>query len=224
MTDEPTPTPTPKPAPPRAEQDQKIANLITETKQMIGIAQDDTALSALLAARGYDAATLAEGLALQQAAQDAFTTRQAARAAQKQAAANATKAEDAARQAYADFRQTARVLFAVPADQAALGLTGNAPKDAQKFITLARASYAAAQSAPYAALLSRHGISGQAVAALDAFSKAGEAQSAAAAAAVKATADRDAAAKALKQWSKQFKSIAAIALRAQPAQAKKLGL
>ncbi|MGC1376743.1 MAG: hypothetical protein WA821_10980 [Anaerolineales bacterium] len=228
MTDEPVsppaPTPTPKRAAPRAEQDQEIANMITETRQMIGVAQDDAELAALLATRGYDADTLAEGLSLQQAAQDAFTARQAASAAQKQAIANATEAEAAARQAYTDFRQTARALFAASAERAALGLTGDVPRDAQKFITLARASYAAAQSAPYAAALSKYGFSGQAVAALDAFSKAGEAQNAAAAAAVKATADRDATAKALKQWSKQFKSIAAVALRAQPTQAKKLGL
>ena len=52
MTDEPAPTPaptpTPKPAAPRAAQDQEIANMITETRQMIGIAQDDAELVALL--------------------------------------------------------------------------------------------------------------------------------------------------------------------------------
>lgn len=114
------------------------------------------------------------------------------------------------------------------ADQASLGLKGEAPRDAQKFITTARASYATAQTAPYATILATYGFPAEtiaaAVAALDAFSKAGEAQTAAAAAAVQATADRGAAVDALKQWSKQFKNIAAVALRTQPAQAKKLGL
>jgi hypothetical protein len=225
MSDEPAPTPapTPKPASRHADQDQDVANLITEIKQMIGAAQGDAALGALLAARGYNAAKLDEGQRLQAAAQDAFNARQTAMAAQKQAASAQADAESAARQSYTDFRKIARTIFTAPADQSALGLTGEIPRDAQKFITTARASYTAAQSAPYAALAG-YGFPAEALAALDAFSNAAQAQNAAAAQAVKATADRDAAVDALKQWNKQFKSVAAVALRGQPAQAKKLGL
>ena len=220
--------PTVKLAPRRAEQDQAIANLITEIQQMIGQVQADAELAECLAGRGYHAAKLAEGLALQQAAQAAFTARQTAMAAQKQASATAAEAENAARMAYTDFRATARALFGSVADRAALGLTGVTPKDAQKFITLARASYAAAQSEPYTATLSTYGLSAQAINAalttLDTFSAADQAQGAAIAGAVQATTKRDAAAKELEQWGKQFRRIAAVALRAEPTQAKKLGV
>lgn len=226
MSDQPAPAP--KPAPRRAEQDQATANLITATRQMIESARDDAAIAATLAGRGYDADKFSEGLALQQAAQDAFTIRQTAMAAQKQAAATLDGAEATAREMYLDFRETVRAVMTASADRTALGLTGKIPEDLQKFITTARASYTAAQSGPYAATLATYGFPAAAiaaaVAALDALSTADQAQTAAIAAAVQATANRDAAVKAVDQWSRQFKRIAAVALRAQPAQAKKLGL
>jgi len=232
MSDQPAPTPVPTPAPKtptrHAEQDQEVANFITETRQMIESARDDAVIAPLLAARGYDAASLAKGLALQQTAQSTFTLRQTAMAAQKGASAAAEGALAAARSAYVDFRETARATFSDSNARTALGLTGKIPEDLQKLITTARASYTAAQSAPYQATLATYGFPAatiaSALAALDALSTADKAQNAAIAAAVKATSDRDAAVKALQQWAKQFKSIASVALRAQPIQAKKLGL
>jgi hypothetical protein len=229
MSDQPiTPTPAPKTPSSRADQDQEVANFITQTRQMIEIARDDHVIAPILAARGYNAAALAQGLALQQTAQSTFTARQTAMAAQQQAAAAAADALAAARATYTDFRETARSTFSNPDARTALKVTGKIPEDLQKFLTTARSSYAVAQSAPYQATLATYGFPAatlaSAVAALDALSEAYKAQETIGQDAVKATADRDAAVKALKQWAKQFKGIASVALRAQPTQAKKLGL
>jgi len=221
-----TAEPTPRPAPRRATQDKLIADRIAAAQQVIETARDDAEVAALLATRGYDAAQLAEGLHLQEAAQAAFTARQAAMAAQKQATATRAGAETAARQTYADFRETGRAVFKAPADRMALGLTGNVPKDTQQFLTVARASYAAAQSAPYQATLATYGQAAAtiaaALAALGALATTDKAQNAAIGAATKATAERDAAAKALDDWVRQFRRIAKVGLRGRPDLVKKL--
>jgi hypothetical protein len=195
---------------------------------MIELARDDSDIAPLLAGRGYDAAALAAGLALQQAAQDAYTARQSAMAAQQQAADAAADALAAARATYTDFRETARSTFSDPNARTALKVIGVVPEDLQKFITAARTSYTTAQSAPYQATLATYGFPAatlaNALAAIDALSDAYNAQKTIGKNAVQATADRDAAVKALQQWAKQFKGIASVALRAQPIQAKKLGL
>jgi hypothetical protein len=165
---------------------------------------------------------------LQQAAQAAFTVRQTALAAQKQAVAAADGAEATARHTFDDFRETARAVFTSAADRTALGVTGSVPKDQQKFITTARASYAAAQAEPYQAAFATYGFPAAtiavALATLDSFTTAIEAQKSAVGAATQATAAREAAVKELYAWVKQFSKIAAVALRAQPALTKKLGL
>jgi hypothetical protein len=215
-----------KPIQPRAEQDQAIANAITAARQLVGTARTDAEIAGILSQRGYDEAALAQGLQLQEAAQAAFTARQTAMAAQKQATAALTGANTTARQTYADFRETARAVFTPSADRTALGLTGAVPKDTQKFVTLARASYTAARTEPYRSTLATYGYSSetiaQAITTLDALIVADETQNAAIGAAKKATADRDAAYKALDAWTRQFKRIAKVALRTQPALARKL--
>jgi hypothetical protein len=222
------PVPTPKAPARRSEQDQAIANLITEAQQLIETARDDAEIALLLAARGYNAQKLAEGLALQASAQAAFTARQTALAAQKQAAAAVTGAETTAQHTYVDFRETARAVFTSSADRTALGLLGKVPADTQKFITQARASYTTAQTEAYQATLATYGFSAATIAAalatLDVFSDADKAHQSALGAATQATADRDAAVKELNAWVKQFTKIAGVALKNQPALAKKLGL
>jgi hypothetical protein len=111
-----------------------------------------------LAARGYDAAKLAEGLNLQQAAHAAFTARQTALAGQKQAIAAADGAEATARHTFDDFRETARAVFTASADRTALGLVDKIRNDTQKFITEVRTSDTTAQTEPYQATLATYGF------------------------------------------------------------------
>ena len=228
MPDQPTPTPARKTTPRRAPQDQEIANLISEARKIIEVARDDPEIAPLLAGRGYNTAALAAGLALQQAAQHAFAARQVAMSAQQKAATTAEQALAAAHTTYMDFRETVRSTFDDPDARTALGLTGRVPKDLQKFLTTARSSYATAQSEPYQATLATYGFPAGALTdaldELDALFTANKAQETIGKDAVQATLNRDAAIKALEQWLKKFKSIASIALRPEPTQAKKLGL
>jgi len=115
-----------------------------------------------------------------------------------------------------------------PVALTALGLLGKVPNDTQKSITQSRASYGTAQTEPYQATLATYGFPAATLAAalatLDAFSEADKAHQSAVSAATQATANRDAAVKGLYAWVKQFGKIAGVALKSQPALAKKLGL
>ena len=227
-----TTPPPPKPKPSRAAQDQRLANDIAAARVLLETARIDAEIAPLLAARGYDAAKLAQGLAAQQAAQDAYTARQTALGLLGNGATNADAAQTTARQNYADFRETGRAVAAVSSNAAAaratLGLNGKVQADAQKFITQARASYAAARQAPHAAQFATYGYPEAILAALesalDALEQAQRAHTAADSGAQDATRRRDAAFKALSEWLAPFKRIAKVALRARPDLLARLGL
>jgi hypothetical protein len=211
-----------------AEQDQRIENDITEIGQRIEAAQADSELSTMLAGRGYDSAALQAGLALYDTAQQLFTARQTALGARGQASAAHSGAYITAYQMYADFRETARAVFTASADRSALSVSGVIPRDAQKFITLARASYAAAQNDPYKTTLAKYGYPAAtittALAALDAYSASIEAHAAGKGDAEKATKDRNAAYADLKKWDAQFRKIAKVAIHNRADLEKKLNL
>lgn len=225
---QPQPEPAPKPPVERAEQDQEIANNITEAEQVINTAKTDPEIAPLVAARGYDAETLAEGAALRAAAQSAFNQRQQALGDQRDASNAMDQAEKASRELYADFRETARALYGAGADQTKLGLKGNVPADLQKFITTARASYTAGQAEPYAAKLAKHGFKPETLAAalkgLDQLKDANETHRKASGDAIKATKTRDRAHDDLMAWMGRFKRIAKVALRRKPELRSKLKL
>jgi hypothetical protein len=211
-----------------AEQDQQIENDITEIGQRIQAAQSNAELAALLAGRGYDAEALQAGLNLQAAAQAAFTTRQTALGAKGLASAAHSGAYLTAYQMYADFRETARAVFTASGDRSTLSINGPIPKDNQKFITLARASYSAAQHDPYKTTLAKYGYPAAGLAAaldaLNAYTTAIQSHTDGQGDAKKATADRNAAYTALVTWDKQFRKIAKVAVRTRPDLAKKLNL
>lgn len=225
MTDQAVPTP--KPVKRKADQDQKIANQITADGQYLETVKTDPEISTLLAARGYVPAKLAEGFTLQQGAQAAFTHRQTMLAAQGHATAGLSGSIATAREMYLDFRETVRSVTAFTAsDRKALNVNGTAPDDKQKLITAARTSYHAAQAEPYAATLATFGypatVIDAALAALDVYSTADTDQNSAIGNATKATADRNAAVKALNVYMKQLRGIATIALRKRPELLQKL--
>ena len=232
MTDQPStpPAPEPKPKAPRADQDQKIADRIADTREKILIVQADPELQALLTVRGFDPERLLQGLDLQDAAQTAFNNRQTAIGAENDANAAFAAANAKARQDNIDFRTTARKIFKKdPAAQATLGVTGHIAADAQKFVTDARASYAAALgNAAYLTELALDGYIQTAmqslVSGLDALQAANTAQETAQATAVRATQLRDAADKTLAEWRSRFNTAATIATRERPDLAAKLGL
>ena len=89
-------------------------------------------------------------------------------------------------------------------------------------------SYLAAQSEPYAATFAANGYPAPyltaALKAVDDLKTADEVQNAAIGAATKATADRDAAFKALDDWMKVYERIAGSALKKRPDLAKKINI
>lgn len=226
-----TPTATPAPTDKRkrqyAEQDQRIANDISDVAEMLGVAKTDTEIGPLMATKGYDAAELTAGSTLHGAAETTFGERQKAMAKSDKALELFTNLEQSARQDYADFRETARVKFNAAADQAALGLNGRVPKDLQKFITSATASYTGAQGAAYAPELTKVGYPPAnitaAITALKALGKAHADFTSAEADAVTATKARDTAHKDMMKWAKSYRRLGRIALRSKPALRAKIG-
>jgi hypothetical protein len=219
--------PSQKPVKRRADQDQKIADQITADGQYLETVKTDPEILATLAGRGYAPAKLDEGLTLQRAAQAAFTHRQTMLAAQGHATAGLSGSIATAREMYIDFRDIVRSITGFTAnDRKALNASGAVPDDKQKMLTAARASYQAAQTEPYASTLATYGypatVIDAALAALDAYSAADTDQNSAIGNATKATADRNAAVKALDVYMKQLRGIAKVALRKRPDLLKKL--
>ena len=228
ITTDPTPPPVEKPKRVRADQDQTLANDITEWGNFIASAKADAEIAPLLEARGYDAAEFAQGAALLAAAGAAFDQRQTTWGTQLAASQFAKELLATTSDDYVGFRELARTLFPEDAAQAGLGVSGRLPHDLGTFVTDAKASYAAGKAVPYAAKLTKRGyppatLDGM-IAALEALAKAGAEQDQAEGLARQATARRDAAYEALKAWVTECKATAKSTLRKQPALAKKLTL
>jgi len=218
-----TPAPaSPEARRPHASQDQALANRIGADRAALTTVQGNAELSALLASRGYDAAAIAAGLALCEAALASYTARQNALADQQQASVAAQTVEAAARAGFDDFRTIARAVFqSDPAVQKVLGATGRVPPDREKFLIAAAAAYASALGrADCLAALGTRGYHRAALEAgqaqLAALIEADSAHESAKAAATRATAARDAAAKTLAAWWTEFRAVARVALKGRP--------
>ncbi len=229
MPDTATPTPPNDPAPRKlSPQDKAIQAYATDADVFVTTASTDAEIRPLLEARGYDAAEFAAGQALVDSLLDAFQGRAAGMGRQATATKKQGNALLAARDEYARFREIARASFPTQADRLALSLTGDVPEDSGRFITLARASYAAAAAAaPHAAKLSKRGYPAAAliplIAALDAFTDTASDQDEAQGGAIGETAKRDSAYDALREFMKELKGVAKGALRGKPSLLAKLG-
>ncbi|WP_395145524.1 hypothetical protein [Armatimonas sp.] len=201
----------PKPRAPRAEQDQRIQNDITQYVQDIQAVRKDTALAAGMTELGFDSAALADGQAHAASAQSAYTHRQTAMGAEEAALKIATDADETARRRYVHYRDVVRIAYPRdPAARKALGATGIVPKDRQKLVTLARAAYQGALQPPYAEALAKRGYNaaglGAAELLLDSLDSATAALTAASRAAVEATTARNDAYSTLTAWGVPFRA------------------
>lgn len=203
-----------------AEQDEALANFISQSRVTLETILATPEILALLAPRGYDSAKLHVGLGLQSAAQSAFTARQTAIGDDTKANQAVASARTAARSAYYDFRETVRAAYRGLAERQALGVVGTIPADTEKLLTLARSGYAAAGQPPYSAVLSGLGYNdagrSAAMATLDTLQSARATQEAARTAAIAATTARNDAAKALREWMQALHRITKVALRTRP--------
>ncbi len=212
-----------------AEQDQRLANDLSEALAMMTVLRDDAEVQAVMAERGYDAAAVDEAItSLHAPAQAAYEARAAAMGKANEAQRMLDSATASERADFTDYRETARAIFRSAAEKLALGLNGKLPEDLQKFLTAAKASYGAGKKAPYAEPLARRGYSAARIdAELAGIKLVGDLAAGAAragGAAQRTTKDRDAAAKALKAWVSEFRRIAKRALRGQGDLLAKLGL
>ena len=145
------PLPTPPPSAPRADFNQQLANELTVSASLI---ETTLARPDVLAQLSYSVAEIEEGRALHGAAQKAFNARQ--QAVSTSSTANKTRDEllTSVRADFSAYRATVQANFTEEV-RTALGAGGRVPADIQKFITLVRSAYAAAQQAPYASVLAK---------------------------------------------------------------------
>jgi hypothetical protein len=153
-TDPPAPKPTKRT---RSVQNQHISAYITDSLKTLKAALDTPEAATKLATRGYNAATIQQGITLQASALKAFNEQLPGIGADRLQTAGRKKKITEAREDYTDFRGIARAAFPAQGDRVALGLTGDIPDDFGKFITAAETSYAAGKKAPYTAKLTLRG-------------------------------------------------------------------
>lgn len=227
----PAPDPTPTPLPPvrtPSPQDVKMAAAIADAKNFLTVAGSDPEIAPLLAVRSYDAAKIAAGLALQAAAQDAYTARQTEISAQDAISAALSDADDAARAAYSLFRENVRAAPFAEADVQALGVQGRVPLQRAAFLTMARAGYDVAATKPYSDVLKNFGYKaadlGAAAASLDALEAAAAAQNSESGDAKGATKARNDAFAALDSWMGDARRAAKLALKGRDDLLRKLAL
>lgn len=204
----------------RHEQSSDQARRIAAALQEIQALSHNPALAQQLAAYGYGAARLAEGLALHKAAQDAYQARQQALGEQQTANAELRRSRQVAFASYRDFRARAGTAFAGASERTALLLSGRAPDSRQLLLTQARAAYGVARQPAYAPGLARLGFGAAQLAAaagtLDALDAAINTKAAVDQRARAATTARNTAVTALGRWMRSFRKVRALAQRSLP--------
>ncbi|WP_395142507.1 hypothetical protein, partial [Armatimonas sp.] len=177
----------------------------------------DTALSALMAKRGFGEPKKTEGRGLLNALKATYEVRQVTLGTQGERATASEADEKVARTKYADFRGTVRTTYTNADTRKALGVAGLVPVDSEKFLTLAEVGYSAAAQIPYAVALKGFGFDAAeratSLATLTVFKAAREAHRGAIAAAKAATRERDDAYKVALKWNRDLLRMAKITLR-----------
>ena len=208
----------------RAEFDQALANELTQSATLLGTALGSPAVLAQLS---YTQAEIEEGVALHAAAQGAFSVRQQSVSTARTKLGARDTLFDTVRDDFAAYRATVQANFP-PSVRTALGAGGRIPGDLQKFITLLRSAYAAAQQPAYADTLSKRKLSAAVITArlaqvseLESLDGQAKAADKGATAATKA---RDTAGKTLRQWIGAFRKQAKADLRKFPDLRAALGL
>jgi hypothetical protein len=199
-----TPDPTPPPSE-RAEFDQALANELTESATLLGAA---LASPEVLAQISYTQAEIEEGVALHASAQGAFNVRQQSVSTARAKLEARGALYGIVRDDFSAYRATVQANFPATV-RTALGASGRVPTDLQKFITLLRSAYAAAQQPAYADTLAKRKLTSAVITArlaqvselesLDGQAKAADKGATA------ATKTRDTAGKALRQWIAAFR-------------------
>ena len=127
---------------------------IIMARELLTTVQNNAELTAWFAAHGYDAGRLAEGVALQAAAEAAHLVRPQLQSSQLSATDNLSVAAQRVRRAFFDLRLVGRTHFKDAPARQALSLNTPRPRNLEAVILNARATYTAALEMPeYAAAL-----------------------------------------------------------------------
>ncbi len=204
----------------RALQSRRASERLEAYFQTIQQLQTQETLRAQIAEFGYDAAKIAHGAELLEAAQSAYLARQQALTALDMAKHNANAAYDTALLAFRNFRIVAQIAIDDPAVKTALAAGQDIPYMREEFITVARAVYNTVLAEPrFADAMAEHGypvtVIQNAVALLDNLSAALVARDAAHAETVRALATRNDALVAIGEWIQRLNRIQLVAARAQ---------
>lgn len=127
---------------------------IVMAREMLTTVQNNVELATWFAGHGYDADRIAEGVALQAAAETAHLVRPQLQSSQLSATDNLSAAAQRVRRAFFDLRLVARTHFKDAPARQALSLNTLRPRNLEAVILNARATYTAALEMPeYAAAL-----------------------------------------------------------------------
>lgn len=193
-------------------------------------AQSDPVIGPLLSVYGYDAARLAEGVAVLQVADSAVQAQMSLSGHWQWATKALDTAEDEARAAYRALREVVRAAYGLNDPvQAVLGLNQPMPLRQSHFLAVAITLFNnALGDAEIAATLARFGYTGRRLATekakVDAMAAALETRESAKGGAQQATMDQRTALNDLGRWMSAFFRVARVALRGQEQLLEKLGL
>ena len=198
--------------------DARVSQRLLAAQVAIETVQTDARLSARMAARGYDAARMAEGLALHAAAKAQYQHARAHADQQRAANATLTDALRKARATHKEYVQIARVAFrAAPLTASALGLDKPSTRFTADWLLQAGQFYATALASPASvAAFARYGVSAEDLAAAQAqvaaVAAGASAQNSARLATEYTATTRSTAMAALDDWMRDFLAIARVAL------------
>lgn len=208
---------TPEPEPivvPRknAKQSRVMGEYITESGVLLTIALTNPEIAAILATRSYDSAKLGVGIALQNAAQMSYNSRQNALGGREESVEEQTHMFEEERAEFLAFRELAKPFFPDKGDRTSLNLSGTLPREMGDFVSFLRAGYTNAKGAKFQAILAPLGFD---IAKLDAelaelqtFEEHMSDRQVAGGAAKNTTGDRNGAFRALKTYMDQLEGVA----------------
>ena len=140
-------------------EEQAIVQYINASGRLLEEVRHSESIIEVLIRYGFDDEELSIGMALQQAAKEAFGAADADAASDRgQTAAGELKAKiTEAREEYDEFRLVARAVFPGLSDRINLRVMGDVPDDLQRFINLAHTAYTTAEQDVYADKLAKRG-------------------------------------------------------------------
>ncbi len=209
-------------------QNKVIESYMSDTEQLLKIAMNDPEIRSALEAHGLDEAERATALRLTKGLRECFQARAMGLGAKTEVFQELNTTVEARCVDYRSFRDIARASFQDRGERQALSVTEKVPADHSRLISVATASYQAAQDDLFQAKLGKRGYSKERLQGLLAdlaeLTRMAAEKTDTHVEAQNHTAARDLAYADLKAFMKEWKGIARGALRKNPSALKKLGL